>query len=1566
MCLGVNYPVMEDFSRLQKDMQKLLAEKIQSQKGLSIIYSINQIISFKYPAVQTLSQIVREIPKAWQFSEYACARIKYDGREYRTANFRETRWIQKQIFETWDKKWGAIDVFYSKQFPKADEGPFLHEERHLLENIATIVSNYLNSLQSPDMSEYDGPDAAVTLERTRKISEEKNIDDALFQICRNMPNSWQFPDYAVARIVYDGKEYLSSDRDYSEYEWTLKEEFTTIDRKSGTIEFFYLRGFPAAYRETHQDSEKELLGNMANLITGFLNIIKGNEIRQPAEREGKQDSESKADNRIISCINEISKSLRNGHSTETTLSEVIELIPEAFRFPEMIECRITYDNLRILSPGYRESPYGLEASLKTITPKSGSVRIVYTGDEPKTGGEPFLEEEKQFAETLALLISGFINLIHGLDSVTATQEGLREIIYEKTERLKELSCINQTTSILQSEKSVDNALKRIVYILPDAWQYPDHTVARINFDGREFMSPDFIVTKWRQRQPFLTIDDRFGEVEIYYTREFPDIDEGPFMKEERDLINNIATLICNYLNTVQGEVAIKKYRSEEDLRQKYEAARDFLMNKRKLLQNFLEKNNYDRDIFHDLMKFKVREILIISNLYDAYSLEREGKFSDYILGVYYQLNLTSIPRITGVSSFEEAFEKLYSRHFDLIIIMVGIDRKTPIEIASKLKSLYRYIPIYLLLNNNQFVGYFQGEQRRTSLIDNVFVWNGDSRIFFAMVKQLEDYVNADNDTRVGYSRIILLVEDSAKYYSRYIPLLYHCVMEQTRRIIEDVSTMDELYKVLRLRVRPKILMASNYEEAIQIFDKYKDYFLCLITDVKFEKNSRFDEKAGFDLVRHVKSEIPDLPTIIQSSDRSNELMAKELNCVFIYKNSDTLAQDIRNFISFNLGFGDFVYQDETGRAIGTAKNMNEFEQQLQSIPTETLLYHASRNHFSLWLTARGEIQLAREIAPKKISDFKDPEALRDYLVNIVRQLKFEKNKGKIVDFDETLITEESNIIQLSPGALGGKGRGLAFIHTLIYNFDISHYVPGINIRTPRTFIIGTGEFEDFLDNNRLRNRVYSETSYEKIKELFICGKLSARLEDKLRIILGKISKPLAVRSSGLFEDSLMQPFAGIFETYLLPDSNSDIEVRLRQLTDAIKLVYASVFSETARGYISAINYKIEEEKMAVIIQEVVGEQYEDFYYPHISGVSQSYNYYPYGYMQPEDGFAVIAIGLGTYVVEGEKAFRFSPKYPALENNTPKDQYLNSQVEFYAIDLRKKELNLMEGDTAGLARLTIEDAERHGILNHCASVYSAESGTIYPGIDRAGPRVVNFADILKYEYIPLSKSLVEILDIVKEALGTPVEIEFAIDLTRDSQYKASFYLLQIKPIIGASIDYEINMEEIDRSHILLYTEKSMGNGLINDIRDVIYVDRDTFDKSKTLEIAAEVEAFNRELMKEGRQYILIGPGRWGTRDRWIGIPVTWPQICNAKVIIETSLEEFPLDASSGSHFFHNVTSMNVGYFSIQHRDRNTILDWDLLGRQMTVSKGQFVTRVQFSDTLSVKMDGKKRIAVITWK
>ncbi|MCA1741277.1 MAG: hypothetical protein LC630_02150, partial [Bacteroidales bacterium] len=666
-----------------------------------------------------------------------------------------SRWIQKQVFETYDKKWGAIDVFYTKQFPRADEGPFLHEERQLLENITTIVLNFLNSQLAVGRSEEIEEETTLRLEQTRKLSEEKNINETLTQICRNMPRSWNYPEYAVARIVYGGKEYLSSDKGFEDHKWSLKEEFTTIDNKSGKIEFYYLKGFPVTDEEAYLKSESVLLSNMANLITGFLNIIKGNEIRNPADREEVPSDETSGNTRIFASINEISKRLRKGLSIDTTLTEIVDIIPGAFRSPGEIKCRIRYNEAEYSSEGLIETPVLLYANFKTISAKTGSVEVYYYGDSTAGDEEPFLEEERQYVETLALLISGFINLISGLDTVIATEMGMKKIMYEKTERLKELSCINQTTSILQAEKSLENALKQIAYIMPDAWQYPEHTVARISYDGQEYTSPGFMVTKWRQRQPFLTIDDKIGEIEVYYTKDFPDMHEGPFMKEERDLINNISSLICNYLNSRQGEVAIRKYRSDEDLKQKFEAAKDFLLNKRKLLQNFLEKNNYDRDIFHDLMKFKVKEILIISNLYDAYSLEREGKFSDYILGVYYQLNLTTIPRITGVSSFEEALEKLYLKHFDLIIIMVGVDKKTPMEIAGKLKSLYQYIPIYLLLNNNQYISFFQSEQKRTSLIDNVFVWNGDSRIFFAMVKQLEDYVNVENDTKVGYSRIIL-------------------------------------------------------------------------------------------------------------------------------------------------------------------------------------------------------------------------------------------------------------------------------------------------------------------------------------------------------------------------------------------------------------------------------------------------------------------------------------------------------------------------------------------------------------------------------------------------------------------------------------------------------------------------------------------------------------------------------------------------------------------------------------------------------------------------------------------
>ncbi|MBK6963362.1 MAG: pyruvate, phosphate dikinase [Bacteroidales bacterium] len=1023
-------------------------------------------------------------------------------------------------------------------------------------------------------------------------------------------------------------------------------------------------------------------------------------------------------------------------------------------------------------------------------------------------------------------------------------------------------------------------------------------------------------------------------------------------------------MITGYLNSQEATKILRKTQPRWAAIEKPVSEEPLPTSSRQLLQKFLNKNNYDRDVYHDLMPFKVREILLVANLYDAYSIEKEGRFSEHVLGEYHQLSLTSMPRITGVSSEEEIFTQLQGKHFDLIIFMVGVEKNLPLNLSVKIKAEFPYIPIFLLLNNNKDISWFR-EKPQMKNVDRIFVWNGESKVFFAIIKHIEDKINVENDTKVGMVRVILLVEDSPQYYSRYLPLLYSIVMDQTRRIIEDVST-DELYKVLRMRARPKILLASSFEEARDILNKFRDYMLCLISDVKFEKSGQTDSQAGFELVKYARNLIGELPTIIQSHNPENARMAYQLKTTFIDKNSETLVQDFKSFITHYLGFGNFIYRDTEGRQIAVARSLKEFESLLITIPDESLIYHAKKDHFSLWLMARGEIQVAKIINPAKVTDFESPSKLRQYLVEVIQQFRNEQNKGKVIPFEEAAILDETNVVSLSSGSLGGKGRGLAFINTLIYNHDFELLLPNIRIRTPKTSIIGTDEFEYFIERNKLHDLAVNSMDYEEIKKLFINASLTETLVKRLRILLRHITNPIAIRSSGLFEDSLMQPFAGIFETYLLPNNHPDFNTRLQQTMDAIKLVYASVYSKVARGYIEAIHYKIEEEKMAVIIQEVVGNRFEESFYPHISGVAQSYNYYPFAHMKPEEGFAVAALGLGKQVVEGEKAYRFSPKYPTTEINTPQEQYKNSQIDFFAVDLKKKDIDLMEGETAGLIKLDIDDAERHGNLRHLASVFDLDNQRMVPGLTHAGPRVINFSNILKYNYIPLAQTIDVVLDVVKEAMGAPVEIEFAVDLTRDSQLRASFYLLQIKPLIGSMQDYSFDAENIDHDSILLLSEKGMGNGLINDITDVIYIDIAVFDKRKTEEMALEIESLNKQMMNADRKYLLIGPGRWGTRDRWIGIPVNWPQISSAKVIVETSLEGYPLDASSGSHFFHNVTSMNVGYFSVQQELTGSFIMWDILDKQPLVQRTTFFRHVRFEKPLVIKMDGKKRIAAVTWE
>ncbi len=1132
---------------------------------------------------------------------------------------------------------------------------------------------------------------------------------------------------------------------------------------------------------------------------------------------------------------------------------------------------------------------------------------------------------------------------------------------EHQERLKELTTINHTIAVISEGKPPEETLGQIALVIPRGWQFPRKTCVRIVYREKEFKSLRFQTTRWLQKQVFSVSDGSTGFIEVFYTEEFPEADEGPFLNEERNLIRTLASLITGYLNGLLPKPEILTPRLQEDYRYKRIVYTESMKDSRLLLQKFMNKQSADKNIFHDLMKFKVSEILLVATLYDTFILENEDRFFEQAMGEIYHLSLSSLPRITGVTSSEDALSIMEERTFDFVVLMVGVDTRTPLKLAEKIRNLYPNLRIFLLLNNNSKVGYFEEQQSALESIDRVFTWNGDSKIFFTMVKLLEDEVNLEDDTRVGLVRVILLVEDSIRYYSRYLPMLYTLVFEQTQELIAEANT-NELDKISRMRARTKILLASTYEQALDYFNKCQEYLACVISDVKFKRNLEVDETAGISFLRYVQSHRPELPLILQSSDPAWSQSAIELRATFMNKNSETLLQDLKTFITYTLGYGHFVYRDHAGRKIAVARSMRDFEDHLKTIPDDSVMYHALKNHFSLWLMARGEIHLAKIINPIKATDFNTPKELREFIIDVIQTYQVDKDKGRVVNFFENAILDWRNIVSFGTGSLGGKGRGLAFISTLINNLDFSEVLPEIHIRTPRTAIIGTDEFEIFIQRNNLAGQVIFEEDYLEVRKKFKAGELSYELKKRLRVFVKMINRPMAIRSSSIFEDSLLHPFAGIFETYVLPNSHPDELVRFEQLQDAIKMVYASTYSPEARTYFEAVHYKVEEEKMAVIIQELVGSAYGDYYYPHISGTAQSYNYYPVAHMQPEDGCAVAAVGLGRYVVEGEKAWRFSPKYPTIQIQALRDQFKTSQVYFYAANLSAADLNLLDGEEAGLARIEITEAEKHGTLKHLASVYDPDNDRIEAGLSVAGPRVINFANILQFNYIPLAKTIEVILDVVHEAMGTPVEIEYAVELTPDKPQKADFYLLQIKPMVGSDEDFNVEITPTDKQHTIIYAEKSLGNGRVNGICDLVYLDPKKFDKLKTEEMAVEIERINDEMRKLKKRYVLIGPGRWGSRDRFIGIPVKWTQISNARIIVETDLADFPLDASQGSHFFHNVTSMNVGYFSV-HAGGDSTINYEILQKQKVISTGNYFVHIRFEYPLDIVMDGKKRRSLI---
>lgn len=983
------------------------------------------------------------------------------------------------------------------------------------------------------------------------------------------------------------------------------------------------------------------------------------------------------------------------------------------------------------------------------------------------------------------------------------------------------------------------------------------------------------------------------------------------------------------------------------------------------LSRFYSKYKYEENIFHTLMPYRVREILFVSTYYDAFIFEQEGLLSEQIFKEYHMLNLTSFPRITSVPTAEEALNKLAQKKYDLIITMMRTGKITPFELSEKAKQMHPGTPVLMLLNLRSDLAPVDESQDQSHSIDQIFLWDGDSRIFLAMIKFVEDLKNVEHDTARGLVRVILLVEDSIFYYSKYLPLLYAEIMDQTQRLISEELT--EMQKILRRRNRPKVLLATTYEAAEELIKKYRDYLLCVISDISYPRKGKMDPKAGIHLINHLREQGYERSILLQSSDIKNRSNAKKLNVGFLHKDSDSLLEDLSEFIHDYMGFGDFVFRDKNGHEITRASTLNDFETKFRQVEDESLIYHGKRHEFSAWLIARGEVQVAKKIRRILVEDFDRTEDLRNFLLQVFKEVREEKHRGRIIMFESQALDEGHQIIRLGEGSLGGKGRGIAFLNALLSTMGIENKFEAAKVTIPRTAFIGTDEFDLFMRENDLRKKMLNEELDDlQTKQRFLSTELSSNIKEKLAIYLEHIKVPLAVRSSGLLEDSISEPFAGVYQTYMLPNTVSDLTVRQRNLENAIKLVFASIYLQDARNYIKRVHANLESEKMGVVIQEIAGEKFNGRFYPHFSGIARSHNFYPTSYAKPSDGVALLAVGLGQWLAGGGIAYQFCPKYPEMQVLQPETLIKSSQTEFFALDMEKQDYDLLSGENATLARYNLIDAEKDGTLNHLVSVWDNRDMRLRDGIGAPGARIVTFANILKYDTFPLSSILKEILSMGSEAFGTAVEIEFAVNLIQDKTAgkMPTFFLLQIRPLPIHWEDVSLYPEKIDRSELFLYTTHGMGNGTISNVYDIVFVDPQKFNKLETVAIKDEIEELNKQMISEEKEYILIGPGRWGTRDRFLGVPVNWANINKAKVIVETGMENFAVSPSQGTHFFHNLVAMDVGYFYIPHDSEEDFISWDWLKSQKAHKQGKFITHIRRNKPFLIHRFGKQGIATLS--
>ena len=962
------------------------------------------------------------------------------------------------------------------------------------------------------------------------------------------------------------------------------------------------------------------------------------------------------------------------------------------------------------------------------------------------------------------------------------------------------------------------------------------------------------------------------------------------------------------------------------------------------------------EAFENLMPFRVQDILLVSSLYDSFILREDGRLNELLIGESLELNLQQIPGITQVSTGKEALAR-YQPRFNLIVTNLEVGDMDAAQLAHEVKESGLDIPVVVLAYDYRKIKDFIARNPVTD-IDRIFLWQGNARILIAIIKYIEDKRNAPHDTEAMGVPVVLVVEDNIRYYSSFLPMIYTELITQSRRVIRE--GMNVAHKLVRMRARPRILLCSNYEDAAQQVTRYREYLFGVVSDVEFPRQGELSPEAGFELARMVRSMVPDVPIVLQSSRA--EFMARALSedSSFLRKRSPTFLGDLRQVLIEQFAFGDFVFRLPDRTEVARASDLNAFEALLHQVPAESIAYHSQRNHFSHWLMARTEFALAQKLRPRKVSDFASHEDLRCDLIDSIAQYRHEQSQILIGDFNPaTFKAAEGSFLRIGGGSLGGKARGLAFLRNLLHKNRLGQCFDGVRIAVPPSVVVATDVFDQFLSENDLLEFAIHSCDDADIEQRFQEASLPASLRENLLAFLAEVRYPLAVRSSSLLEDSQYLPFTAVYETFMLTNQDDDLLLRLQQLLEAIKRIYASTFSRHAKAYVRATPYRLEEEKMAVILQQVVGTTHATRFYPDFSGVLRSRNFYPASPLGFEDGIAAVALGLGREVVGGGKCLRFCPRYPRhlMQFSSVEDILANSQSEFWALNLDHVERERDSSIGLREVHFGLDAAEVDGTLNLLGSTYSVDDHAVYDGLSRPGVRVVSFATILKYGVFPLAAVLDQLMSIGEDALGRPVEIEFAVQLPRHPEETANFGFLQIRPLVLSHEGEELRIESVDPARLVCHSSKVLGNGRIEDLRDVVVVDSDLFDRSRSQEAAQGITYFNGKLGENSTPYLLIGVGRWGSSDPWLGIPVTWDQISGARVIVEAGLRDLRVTPSQGSHFFQNLTAFQVGYFTVNPDAGEGFVDWHWLRSQPVVAVEGCVRHLHFEAPLAVVMNGK---------